>query len=473
MPKSTIFFMIPVLAVIITIPSASALEENGVIEMPFTDNPPVIDGKWTTMDEWKDASHTSIGSAGNNIIILVKHDRNYLYIMADAIRDFSNEAMILFYVFDTNNNGGLIPDSEDVMISAFSGKKINYYKWMYNEADPQGGWWGGEYAPGSISGLSLSAANDPFESTIPHKIVETKIPISYLNKNDKYGFGVGYVKASAIAASKTPIPDDAIIWPETVDRSYPYFAVPDKWGTLEDPKKQVTIPPIPVMQLSQTSLSFGSMAISEISSPKTVTISNQGTSALKINDIRVSGDFSIMNIDAPLDIEPGQNANLNVIFAPTTLGEKLGILTISSNDLSKPTYTISVEGTGVEKGQLGGGCLIATATYDSELAPQVQFLREIRDNTVLGTHSGTAFMSVFNSFYYLFSPTIADLERQNPMFKEAVKIVIMPLISTLGILQHVDIDSEAEMIGYGIGVILLNVGMYFVAPLLLIHRLRK
>ncbi|MDA1125249.1 MAG: peptidylprolyl isomerase, partial [Crenarchaeota archaeon] len=37
----------------------------------------------------------------------------------------------------------------------------------------------------------------------------------------------------------------------------------------------------------------------------------------------------------------------------------------------------------------GGGCLIATATYGSELAPQVQFLREIRDNTVLQTQSGT------------------------------------------------------------------------------------
>jgi len=121
----------------------------------------------------------------------------------------------------------------------------------------------------------------------------------------------------------------------------------------------------------------------------------------------------------------------------------------------------------------GGGCLITAAAFGTELAPQIQSLREIRDNTILETHSGTTFMSVFNSFYYSFSPTVADLERQNPMFKETVKIAITPLISTLGILQHVDVDSEAEMIGYGIGIILLNVGMYLAAPLLLIRRFRK
>ncbi len=121
----------------------------------------------------------------------------------------------------------------------------------------------------------------------------------------------------------------------------------------------------------------------------------------------------------------------------------------------------------------GGGCLIATATFGSELTPQVQQLRELRDETVLQTESGTAFMKHFNQFYYSFSPTIADLERENPAFKEAVKVTITPLLATLSILNHVDIDSEQEMLGYGIGIILMNIGMYFVAPAILIHRLRK
>jgi len=120
-----------------------------------------------------------------------------------------------------------------------------------------------------------------------------------------------------------------------------------------------------------------------------------------------------------------------------------------------------------------GGCLIATATYGSELAPQVQFLREIRDNTVIATQSGTSFMSAFNAFYYSFSPTVADLERQNPVFKEMVKVTITPLLSSLTLLQLVDIDSESEMLGYGIGIILLNIGMYFVGPAFIIIKLRS
>ena len=120
-----------------------------------------------------------------------------------------------------------------------------------------------------------------------------------------------------------------------------------------------------------------------------------------------------------------------------------------------------------------GGCLIATATFGSELAPQVQMLREIRDNTVLSTASGTSFMTTFNAFYYSFSPTVADLERQNPAFKEAVNIAITPLLSSLSLMQYVDIDSEAEMLGYGIGIILLNIGMYFVIPALFVIELRR
>lgn len=126
-----------------------------------------------------------------------------------------------------------------------------------------------------------------------------------------------------------------------------------------------------------------------------------------------------------------------------------------------------------EPSSKGGGCLIATAAFGSELAPQVQMLRETRDNVVMQTQSGAVFMSGFNSVYYTFAPTVADWERENPVFKEIVKATVTPLITTLSILNYVDIDSEAEMLGYGIGIILLNIGMYFIAPAFVIMKLRR
>jgi glucose/arabinose dehydrogenase len=121
----------------------------------------------------------------------------------------------------------------------------------------------------------------------------------------------------------------------------------------------------------------------------------------------------------------------------------------------------------------GGGCLIATATYGSELAPQVQQLRELRDNSLLNTESGTSFMKHFNEFYYSFSPHIADYERENPAFREAVKIAITPMISSLSILNYVDMDSEIKVLGYGISLIILNAMMYVGIPASVIVGIRK
>lgn len=121
----------------------------------------------------------------------------------------------------------------------------------------------------------------------------------------------------------------------------------------------------------------------------------------------------------------------------------------------------------------GGGCLIATAIYGTELAPQVQQLREIRDDKLMQTSSGRSFMESFNGFYYSFSPAIADYQRENPLFKESVKLFLTPMLNSLLILNHTPMDDEAEVVGMGIGVILLNVGMYVVAPLILATQLKQ
>jgi hypothetical protein len=179
----------------------------------------------------------------------------------------------------------------------------------------------------------------------------------------------------------------------------------------------------------------------------------------ELGDIQESGWFFIS--------KSGQKIDGRYIFGQES--------SVSKNDLAFSIGSYSENDIGIKEieGGDGGGCLIATAAFGSELSPQVQFLREIRDNTILQTESGTSFMAGFNQFYYSFSPAIADYERENPTFKEAVKLTLTPLLTSLTLLHYADIDSESEMLGYGIGVILLNIGMYFVAPAVLIMTVRK
>jgi len=196
----------------------------------------------------------------------------------------------------------------------------------------------------------------------------------------------------------------------------------------------------------------------------------------------VAGDFVAIEVKSPSGetilirtVELGAGGTYDLEFKIPSSGETGNYEIISNAKVGGETITETktISQSSQPSSPQGGGCLIATATFGSELAPQVQMLREIRDNSLLQTQSGQSFMQGFNSFYYSFSPAIADLERQNPFFKEAVKLAITPLITSLSILNYVEIDSEAEVLGYGISLIILNVGMYFVAPAILIVKFRR
>ena len=143
----------------------------------------------------------------------------------------------------------------------------------------------------------------------------------------------------------------------------------------------------------------------------------------------------------------------------------------SLNSFEIPSQDSNIMKSTQESSEEGGGCLIATATYGSELAPQVQQLRELRDNQLLQTESGSAFMETFNDIYYSFSPIIADYERENPYFKEAVKLAITPMISTLSLMENA--NSESEVLSIGISVIMLNLGMYLGVPAVIVIGIRK
>jgi len=253
------------------------------------------------------------------------------------------------------------------------------------------------------------------------------------------------------------------------DRLYDELTSGDQEGKIDEQIARGDISPLDIMQVENISrskifldefLPLNSIIQVLILSEEDLQVKSVNSNVIEnlqhIGDIQENGWFFMS--------KAGQEIDARYIFGQES--------SVSKNDLAfsiGPNYGNDIEIKEVE----GGGCLIATAAFGSELSPQVQFLREIRDNTVLQTESGTSFMTGFNQFYYSFSPAIADYERENLVFKETVKLMLTPLLTSLTLLHYADIDSESEMLGYGIGVILLNIGMYFVAPAVLIMTIKK
>ncbi len=200
-----------------------------------------------------------------------------------------------------------------------------------------------------------------------------------------------------------------------------------------------------------------------IESPGKVTISvSNGDIATVLGETN-SGEFTIYHDD--YNFMEGTMLIANHIN-DYTLKEWTDVSTFSKNI---PTKSVT-ETTSIKSGN-GGGCLIATATYGSEMATEVQQLRELRDNQLLQTESGTQFMALFNDVYYSFSPIIADYERENPLFKEAIKIAITPMISSLSLMESA--NSESEVISLGLSVIMLNIGMYLGVPAVVIVGIKR
>ena len=126
-------------------------------------------------------------------------------------------------------------------------------------------------------------------------------------------------------------------------------------------------------------------------------------------------------------------------------------------------------------------CIIATATYGSELSPEVQFLRSFRDGTVMLTFAGSEFMKAFNAWYYSFSPYMAQFIAGNTFARAVMKVLLYPLI---GILHLAAMTYNAFSFSHELAVVMAGlvasalIGLVYFSPLAilalaLLRRYRK
>ncbi len=100
------------------------------------------------------------------------------------------------------------------------------------------------------------------------------------------------------------------------------------------------------LSLSSKSVAFGNV-MENTPSTQSVVLTSSGTAALTISGASIAGTgFSMSGVTAPITLNPGQTATLNIQFDPTSTGSMSGAVTLTSNASSTPTATVTLSGTG-------------------------------------------------------------------------------------------------------------------------------
>jgi hypothetical protein len=76
-------------------------------------------------------------------------------------------------------------------------------------------------------------------------------------------------------------------------------------------------------------------------------------------------------------------------------------------------------------------CPVAAVSLNSFLAPYASSFRKFRDNAILKTAAGRAFMLVFNAWYYSVAPSVADTVERNPILADISRVGLIPLFGIL------------------------------------------
>ena len=139
---------------------------------------------------------------------------------------------------------------------------------------------------------------------------------------------------------------------QAVDDFTPYSPVPVPWQNV--PMGSVwsnvaTIGTPAIAALSPTALAFGSQLVGTPSAAQTVTLSNSGGATLVINSITSAGtnpgDFVQTNNCTSL--ATGASCTISVVFNPTAIGARAGMLNVNTSDPANPTLSASLSGTGI------------------------------------------------------------------------------------------------------------------------------
>jgi 6-phosphogluconolactonase (cycloisomerase 2 family) len=176
------------------------------------------------------------------------------------------------------------------------------------------------------------------------------------------------------------------------------------------------------VSFTPSSITFANQPTGTTSASQTVTLKNNGTSALSISAVSASGDYSETNTCAGKSIAAnGGTCTIKVSFAPTTTGNISGVITVTDAAVTSP-QVVPTTGTGITtltlspslltfSGQVGvtGPPLSATLTNNSNHAVTISSVKVSGDYSQTNTCSGSVAANSSCSFAVTFSPLVGGI----------------------------------------------------------------
>ncbi len=198
---SVIFIILSLLMLSNYIEIAQGFQSNTTITVPYSVNTPNIDGKWTTSTEWTDASEYKLPHQGSTAYIRTKQNSSYLFILIDFISDQTgsgSDSISTFdysgLFFDTLNDGGNYPKSDDYFLSHYyistyakSGLQTYVSQGTGNNKE-ENNWTEIAIPQGFVFNRGFSATNDPYESSKSHRLFEASLPLEIFGNHSTVGF---------------------------------------------------------------------------------------------------------------------------------------------------------------------------------------------------------------------------------------------------------------------------------------------
>ncbi len=204
--------------------------------------------------------------------------------------------------------------------------------------------------------------------------------------------------------------------------------------------------------------------VTRLTCPSSLTPGSTGTCTVMVSSfLSIATSVSLSSsstavLTAPASVSVAANQNTATF---TITGVADGTATITAGPISaippdNVSQTASVSVFTPSSGDNNTLCFIATAAFGSPLAPEVQVLREFRDQYLLTHAPGRLFVAA----YYRLSPPLADLIREREGLKAATRATLRPVIWWAHLTETSPVLALALVPGSALGGFVLYYGSF-------------